>query len=334
MVMVEGYFDCLSLHQHGIENVVASCGTALTPQQVDLAARYAPEVVMNYDPDAAGQNAIRRSIDLLLEKGLRVRVLKLPGSLDPDDFVRKEGGEVYRRLLDAAPPFWQYLMADAAGRFDLGDPSAKADAVRETMDHVAKIQDPVERLEVAKSVAQGFKIPEGLVLDRLRMKGRPAEVAPGKRAETPVPAKRLANAERQLIQALTQIHGEGQRIGRELRSLCEAEFWKDAWSWPAIEALILEPESSLVVVLERVEDEELRKQIREAALEQVGALTIEHAMACVHKLYDGFLVKRELEIREQLKQCGPGGAPAELLERHRGIVTERNRMAEALKPRR
>ena len=69
-MVVEGYFDCLSLHQAGIENVVASCGTSLTQQQVALMARYVPEVVMNYDPDAAGQNAMRRSIDLLLAKGL------------------------------------------------------------------------------------------------------------------------------------------------------------------------------------------------------------------------------------------------------------------------
>src|SRR5262249_28051358 len=108
LVVVEGYFDCLSLHQAGIENVVASCGTSVTQQQVAIMARYVPEVIMNYDPDAAGQNAMRRSIDLLLAKGLRVRILKLAGGLDPDDFVRKEGAEVYRGLLAKAPYFWQY----------------------------------------------------------------------------------------------------------------------------------------------------------------------------------------------------------------------------------
>ena len=114
LIVVEGYFDCLSLHQAGIENVVASCGTSLTQQQVGIMARYVPEVVMNYDPDSAGQNAMRRSIDLLLAKGLRVRILKLPDGLDPDDFVRREGGEVYNRLLANAPHFWQYLMTEAA----------------------------------------------------------------------------------------------------------------------------------------------------------------------------------------------------------------------------
>jgi DNA primase len=328
IVVVEGYFDCLSLHQNGIENVVASCGTSLTPQQIGLAARYVPEVVMNYDPDTAGQNAIRRSIDLLLEKGLRVRVLKLPGSLDPDDFVRREGAEVYKRLLDGAPWFWQYLMTDAASRFDLDEPSMKAAAVKEVMDHVAKIQDRVEQLEVAKSVAQGFKLPEGLILERLQLKGRASDLAPLRRPGAPPPAKRLGSAERQLIQAL----GQDANLAASLRPLLEDAFWKDAWSWPVIEHLILAP-GSLDTALDEVTDEELRKQVREAVLEPVGPLTMEHARASIQKLYDAHLVKKEQEIKEQLQQYGPAGAPAELLEKHRDIVSERRRMVDAFRPR-
>ncbi len=174
LVVVEGYFDCLSLHQAGIENVVASCGTSLTQQQVAIMARYVPEVVMNYDPDTAGQNAMRRSIDLLLAKGLRVRVLKLADGLDPDDFVRKKGGDVYRRLLASAPYFWQYLMTEAGRQYDLDEPAMKANAFNDVVQYVAKIQDRVEQLEVARVVAEGFKIPESLIFERLRLSpGRP-----------------------------------------------------------------------------------------------------------------------------------------------------------------
>jgi DNA primase len=151
IIVVEGYFDCLSLHQNGIRNVVASCGTALTQQQVTLMARHVPEVVMNYDPDAAGQNAMRRSIDLLLAKGLRVRILHLPERLDPDDFVRKHGHAVYEKLLADAPYFWQYLMTQAAKNHDLDNPAMKADAVRDVVQFVGKIQDRVEQLGVAKA---------------------------------------------------------------------------------------------------------------------------------------------------------------------------------------
>src|SRR5215475_5444666 len=205
LVVVEGYFDCLSLHQAGIENVTASCGTALTQQQVTIMARYVPEVVMNYDPDAAGQTAMRRSIDLLLAKGLRIRIRKLADGLDPDDYVRREGGEVYGRLLAQALYFWQYLIAEAGTQFDLDDAAAKATAVNDVMQHVAKIEDRVEQLEVARSVAEGFKVPEGLILERLKLSPRRPEVRPMVRTPTPVEIeRRLTMAEKQLIQALLQ----------------------------------------------------------------------------------------------------------------------------------
>src|SRR5678816_1562686 len=199
MVVVEGYFDCLSLHQAGIENVVASCGTSLTSHQVALAARYVPEIVMNYDPDAAGQIAMRRSIELLLAKNLRVRILKLPQGLDPDDFVRQEGGEVYGRLLQTAPYFWQYLLSEAARNFDLDDPAMKGAAVRDVLEFVAKIQDGVERLEVAKAIAEAFKVPESLVLERLKLTGRPPEPGPVGRQKIAVASRKLLEAEKQLI---------------------------------------------------------------------------------------------------------------------------------------
>src|SRR6267142_1917417 len=209
LVVVEGYFDCLSLHQVGIENVVASCGTSLTQQQVAIMARYVPEVVMNYDPDAAGQKAMRRSIDLLLAKGLRIRILKLSGGLDPDDFVRKEGAEVYRRLLADAPYFWRYLMAEAARQHDLDEPAMKANAVNEVLEHVARIQDRIEQLEVARAVAEGFKIPESAIFERLRL-------SPGKPAVGAVYNRRGANGvalqETQSDRKLTL--AEKQQIGR------------------------------------------------------------------------------------------------------------------------
>src|SRR5262249_45386140 len=205
LVVVEGYFDCLSLHQAGIDNVVASCGTALTQQQVAIMARYVPEVVMNYDPDAAGQNAMRRSIDLLLAKGLRVRILQADGGLDPDDYVRKEGGEIYARLVAGAPYFWRYLIAEAGKQYDLDQPAMKAAAVNDVMQHVAKIEDRVEQLEVARSVAEGFKVPESAIFERLKIVPRKPEVRPAARTVTPrEPERRLSVAEKQLIQALLQ----------------------------------------------------------------------------------------------------------------------------------
>jgi DNA primase len=329
MVVVEGYFDCLSLHQNGIENVVASCGTSLTERQVALMARYVPEVVMNYDPDAAGQNAMRRSIELLLAKDLRVRILKLPGGLDPDDFVRKEGGETYGRLLAAAPYFWQYLMSEAKQRLDLDQPGMKAEAVRDVLEHVAKINDRVEQLEVARAVAEGFKLPENLVLERLNLQGRRPDLKPVMRAVAPQPVRRLSDAEKQLIQAL--LHSE-EMVRPVLEPLVDQEFWREVWSWPVLGKLIKGAES-MESALEGLDDVALAGEIRGAALESGQALTLEHVFASVQKLFDAHLSRKEKAIGEELKKCGNAGAPVELLKRLQEIQFERNRVANTLKTR-
>jgi DNA primase len=333
-VVVEGYFDCLSLHQAGIENVVASCGTSLTQQQVAIMARYVPEVVMNYDPDAAGQNAMRRSIDLLLAKGLRIRILKLAGGLDPDDFVRKEGGEVYRRLLEKAPYFWQYLMAEAAHQYDLNDPAMKATAVNDVVQHVAKIQDRIEQLEVARAVAEGFKVPESVVLERLNLTPRRLGIGelggnlrdrlksvPKLPPNSPIRERRLTAAEKQLIQALLQ----DLDIARALQPVLQGEFLLDVWSAPVLEKLVKEPGGNVEKALESVQDEELRKEVRAAVLEPFGRISADEALSSVTRLNNDYLVKKRVEILDQLKRYGNGAAPAELVEKHQKIVKELSR---------
>jgi len=324
LVVVEGYFDCLSLHQAGIENVVASCGTALTTQQVAIMARYVPEVVMNYDPDSAGQNAMRRSIDLLLAKGLRVRILKLADGLDPDDYVRREGGDVYVRLLAGAPYFWQYLMAEAGKRYDLDDPALKANAVTDIMQHVAKIGDRVEQLEVARSVAEGFKVPESLILERLRLTPERPHIRAIARTPTPVENERkLTVAEKQLIQALLQ----GRDIAEALQPFLQVDFGTRIWSQPVLQELVKDPVRNVETALMSVQDEALKQEVRAAVLEPFGPISNEQALDSVKRLYDGHLVQKLEEIRQQLKEYGSGPAPADLVRRHMDIVAERKRIA-------
>jgi DNA primase len=327
MVVVEGYFDCLSLHQAGVENVVASCGTALTQKQVELMARYVPEIVMNYDPDTAGQNAMRRSIELLLARNLRVRILKLPGGLDPDDFVRQQGADTYKRLLGAAPYFWQYLMTEATKRYDLEDPALKAAAVRDVLEPVAKIQDRVEQLEIAKAVAEGFKIPESLVLERLNLTGRRSQPKPAARTTTLSPSSKLMDAEKQLIQVLVQ----NPSAGEALLPLKGSDFWHEVRSWPVVSRLI-DGATDIESALDGVEDEQLKGEVRGAVMEMSAPLTIEYAFSSVYKLYDKYLAGQEKAIRHQLQACGSGAAPEGLLRRHQEIVAERKRIRSGIEP--
>ena len=327
LVVVEGYFDCLSLHQAGIENVVASCGTSLTQQQVAIMSRYVPEVVMNYDPDAAGQNAMRRSIDLLLGKGLRIRILKLSGGLDPDDFVRKEGAEVYKRLLANAPYFWQYLMAEAARHYDLNEPAMKATAVQDVVQHVAKIQDRIEQLEVARALAEGFKVPESAILERLRLTPRPPDIRPAVPSKGMIePERKLTLAEKQLIHALIQ----EPEIAKHLQASLQGDFLSEVWSAPVLRNITNNPGGNVENALEDISDEELRKQVRAALLEPFGRVSADEALASVKRLNDAYHVKKIGEIRERLKQYnGSDGAPPELvetMERHMKIIAEKSRV--------
>jgi DNA primase len=327
MVVVEGYFDCLSLHQSGIENVVASCGTSLTSHQVALAARYVPEIVMNYDPDTAGQIAMRRSIELLLAKNLRVRILKLPQALDPDDFVRQEGPEVYRRLLDNAPHFWQYLLEEAGKKFDLADPALKGAAVREVLESVARIQDGVERLEVAKAVAEWFKVPESLILQRLKLSPRRPDLEPAARQVLSAPSRKLMEAEKQLIQALVQNLGAGEAI----EPLRKEEFWTAVWSWPAVSGLI-DSGGDVEKAVSGLEDQELAGAVRAAILDAPQTLSLNHVFSSIMELYNAHLTRKEREIQEQLNSYGPEGAPRELLAKRQEILQEKNRIRKGIMP--
>jgi DNA primase len=118
-VLVEGYFDVAQLVQAGISPVVASCGTALTPQQAQLLRRFTSKVVISFDPDAAGQGAAVRSCELLVSEGFDVNVALLPAGADPDTFVQREGREAYQDRLRASVPYLQFLLDRAATVHDL-----------------------------------------------------------------------------------------------------------------------------------------------------------------------------------------------------------------------
>jgi DNA primase len=112
-ILVEGYLDFLIPFQSGIGNVVASLGTALTEQQARLLGRYTRKVIVNFDPDAAGANASKRSLETLIGEGFNVKVLSLPDNLDPDEFIRKRGAEAYSSQLRRSQPFLDFVVDQA-----------------------------------------------------------------------------------------------------------------------------------------------------------------------------------------------------------------------------
>ncbi|MDX1439621.1 MAG: DNA primase [Rubricoccaceae bacterium] len=176
-ILVEGYADVVSLHQAGIKNAVASSGTALTPQQVGLLARYARQVVLLYDADSAGASAALKAIDVALTGGLAVFVVQLPDGADPDSFVQQFGADAFRKILrDERVDFVSFVVNQSrkAGKLDTGE--GKGAVAQSLMRAVARIDDLVAKEHYIMRTATELGVPDVLLRsqyrDALRVRGR------------------------------------------------------------------------------------------------------------------------------------------------------------------
>ncbi len=165
--LVEGYTDVITLHQAGIENVVASSGTALTPDQIRLIKRLTPNITVLYDGDAAGIRASFRGIDLILEQDLNVKVLTFPDGDDPDSYARKVSSEALKEYLTHnATDFIKFkisiLMEEAQN-----DPVKKADLVRDIIKSIAVIPNSIQREIYVQETSKLMEISEGVLYNSL-----------------------------------------------------------------------------------------------------------------------------------------------------------------------
>jgi DNA primase len=214
-ILVEGYMDAIAVARAGFANVVASCGTSLAAPQIRLLSRATRRVIVNYDPDTAGQAASERSIGLLLEKEFDVRVLALPGAADPDKFLREQGADAYKKLLAQAPAYLDYLIGRTR-RMDLGTASGKVAAMNYLMPYVKLLPDRLLRSEWATRIASELRVDEPVLREALRRAAveRRAEVQP--KMELLAPA--VKPVERQLMRMLMEGEGFRERLGREIIS--------------------------------------------------------------------------------------------------------------------
>src|SRR3989475_1723405 len=218
-ILVEGYMDAIAVARVGISNVVASCGTSLAEQQIKLLSRFTRRVVVNYDPDAAGQTATERSLVLLLEQDFEVRVLALPGKADkkadPDLYIREKGAEEYLKLLKEAPPYVDYLIARAR-QMDLTTGEGKLRAVNFLLPYVQKIPNRILRSEWATRIAQQLRVDEPVLRAAL------SKAAAERRGELKLQPELVGRAakpvERRLIRMLAEAEGFRQDLAQRLQN--------------------------------------------------------------------------------------------------------------------
>ncbi len=169
-ILVEGYLDVISMHQAGIENVVASSGTSLTTDQIRLLGRFTRNITVIYDGDSAGIHASLRGIDMILKEGMNVRVVLLPEPEDPDSFARSHtAAEVQAYIRDNERDFLEFkanlLLHDAEG-----DPIRKAALIGDMVQSIAQIPDPIQRSVYIKECARIMDIDEQILISEVARK--------------------------------------------------------------------------------------------------------------------------------------------------------------------
>jgi DNA primase len=171
-LLVEGQMDCITAYMAGIQNVLATSGTAFTEMQVRLLSRYTKRLFINFDPDAAGASAAEKSIALLTEEDFEVKVVTLEGGLDPDRFIRERGIKDYVAAVKGARRHSDHLIDRAMQLFPSRTAEGKSKALNYLLPHIRRMPDSIVRDEFASDAAQKLGIDSALVREELRQAAR------------------------------------------------------------------------------------------------------------------------------------------------------------------
>ncbi|MGI6264011.1 MAG: DNA primase [Acutalibacteraceae bacterium] len=168
LILCEGYMDVIAMHQAGFTNAVAALGTALTAENARLIARYADEVILIFDADAAGQKATQRSIGILRQTGIDIRVVTIPDGKDPDEFIRRNGAERFKLLLERSANDVEYRLMKLGQAYPLTTENGRVGYLRAAAQLLAELDSPVERDVYAGKLAQEMSVDKQSLLGQIR----------------------------------------------------------------------------------------------------------------------------------------------------------------------
>lgn len=307
-VLVEGYMDVIGLWAAGIREAVASCGTALTPGQVKLMKRFADQVIVNFDPDAGGVRGAEKSIDVLVEEQVRIRVLELEEDLDPDEFIKQYGPNLYLQKLEGAPNYYFWLADKARQRFDCRTAEGRTMALEALLPAVQRIPDKIERAGVANDLAAFLGVDAGLVLDRFKKAALGRRETRGKLEAAPLrPLERILLSSLLLYPELREeIIPQLRQTGgwRALRSHAVIEALAALWEsepefgYADLEARLEENDRSLLSSLVFADEMQETNNIESARL---------NARRCVEVLRRGELQSQLSLLRQRIKAAQQTG---------------------------
>jgi DNA primase len=304
-LLVEGQMDCISVFLRGIQNVIATSGTAFTEQQAAILKRHTSNIVINFDPDSAGASAAEKSIALLTEEGFSIRIVTLEDGLDPDRFVRERGVEAYMGAVRGARPQAEYLIERARQQFPGASAEQKVKAMNFLLPHIRRIPEKLAREQFAQDAAQKLGIDSAVLREELR------QAALKRRERVEEKPRALTEVERVLLRALA---GTDPEYAPARRLAVEAIERQPQWfehlaSFAALQALTGRENRD---PMEAVEDEAQRGLLAEALLGETRPPEPAEVQGALQEVEERWIESRLREVRAGIAEAERRGDVAEL----------------------
>ena len=280
-IVVEGYFDFAQVFQAGGLPVVATCGTALTIQQAQMLRRFTPKVIINFDPDNAGQNAAERSCELLVGEGFNVNVARLPGGEDPDTFLQTRGREAYVAELQHSQPYLEFLLDRGAAAHNLTRDDSRREFLQQMLAVAARIPDPATRDQFADRLAHKARVTEEVVRAEIRKAAAARKTSLPERINPA--ATHVTDTERGLLWAILHTPEVAVQALQSLQPEDMEGLAAQGVLQKAIELTGGDPEMLPTALMERLTEKEAQMLARAGSERQAPVLDLS---ACVDALRD------------------------------------------------
>ena len=304
-LLVEGQMDCISVYLRGIHNVIATSGTAFTEQQVAILKRHTSNVVVNFDPDAAGANAAEKSIALLTEEGFAIKIVTLDGGLDPDRYIRERGVEAYTAAIRGARRQADYLIERARTAFPGASSEQKVKAMNFLLPHIRRMPEKLARDQFAMDAAQKLGIDSAVLREELR------QAALRRRERIEPRATALTEVERVLLRALALTDPEFEASRRlTIQALAEQPTWfEHLGSFAAMQALARRQAGD---PMEAVNDPAQRALLAETLLAETRPPEESEVQSAIQEIEERAIESRQRDLRAQIAEAERRGDFAEL----------------------
>jgi DNA primase len=293
-LLVEGQMDCISVYMTGVQNVLATSGTAFTEHQVNLLKRYCTQVVVNFDPDTAGANAAEKSIALLTEEGFTVKVITLENGLDPDRYIRERGAAAYHSAARSAQNLPDYLIERARQQFPPRSPEAKVKALNFLLPHIRRQPSRLARDEFAANAAQKLSIDSAVLREELK------QAAAKRRDSVSANSVGLNECERVLIRALALRSDDPAHTAATNALDRQPEIFEELAATSLLERLRNRGSAD---PLDSVPEGRDRQRVAQVLFSESEPVTAEQVAAALQPLLHHHLSRRQRELRAAIGEA-------------------------------